>query len=307
MIDSDPSRGGKFYGLFMRWTRRIHMYLGLFLLPWVLLYGTSALFFNHADFLADHVVRELRIPGNDGSALATLPALSVYAERILQALRERDGKRETDYQLAAPEEARFVGRVHVTVEAHDARHELFLDAEDGEGLLRTYPTGRSPEEPLPLRQISSLELEDPLQPWIEANALDLLQAEGLWAERAIHRNGPHVEFQLRADGELWKVNYDVGTSEFRANPVDRRLGSISPRNFLTKMHTSHGFPSEARPQWFWAFAMDVMGCAMILWAFSGIPMWWQMPKVRMWGGLTIILSLLAACGLGYAMYMVFTN
>jgi hypothetical protein len=306
MTDLEPPRGN-LYGLFMRWTRRIHMYLGLFMLPWVLLYGTSALFFNHADLAADHVVRELRIPGNDGSALATLPAPSVYAERVLQALRNRDAEGATDYQLAAPEEARFVGRVHVTVEAHDARYELLLDAEDGNGLLRTYAAGPSAEEPPPLRQLSSLDLEDPLQPWIEANALDLLQAEGLWAERAIHRNGPHVEFDLRADGELWRVNYDVGTMEFRANPVGRSLGSISPRNFLTKMHTSHGFPPEARPHWFWAFSVDVMGCAMILWAVSGILMWWQMPKVRMWGGLTLILSLSAACGLGYAMYVVFTN
>jgi hypothetical protein len=50
-----------------------------------------------------------------------------------------------------------------------------------------------------------------------------------------------------------------------------------------------------------------MGCGLIMWALSGILIWWQMPKVRLWGGVTILLSLAAASGLGYAMYAVFTN
>jgi hypothetical protein len=50
-----------------------------------------------------------------------------------------------------------------------------------------------------------------------------------------------------------------------------------------------------------------MGGGLIVWAVSGILMWWQMPKVRLWGGVTLTLSLVMAGGLGYAMYSVFTN
>ena len=46
---SDGVQRRRPYAVFMRWTRRVHMYAGLFMLPWVLMYGTSALFFNHAD------------------------------------------------------------------------------------------------------------------------------------------------------------------------------------------------------------------------------------------------------------------
>ena len=39
-----------------RWNktiRRIHMYLGLTLVPWLFLYGTTALLFNHGDWFTD--------------------------------------------------------------------------------------------------------------------------------------------------------------------------------------------------------------------------------------------------------------
>jgi hypothetical protein len=108
-------------------------------------------------------------------------------------------------------------------------------------------------------------------------------------------------------GEPWRVTYDVGNRSFQALPLERRLGSMSARSFLTSLHTSHGFPTETRTRSFWALAVDLMGSGMIIWALSGILMWWQMPKVRMWGGVTLALSLMAAVGLGYAMYSVFTN
>jgi hypothetical protein len=47
--------------------------------------------------------------------------------------------------------------------------------------------------------------------------------------------------------------------------------------------------------------------ALFMWAISGILMWWQMPKVRMWGDVTLLFSLGIASVLGYAMYAVFTN
>ena len=172
--------------------------------------------------------------------------------------------------------------------------------------MRSFSTAAGEEIPA-LRQVSSLDIEDSLKPWLETNAMELIESKGMWAERAIHRNGPSVEFQVTAGGEPWRITYDVGTRAFRADPLERRLGSISVRNLLTSLHTTHGFPPEMRSHSFWALAVDCMGGGLIVWAVSGILMWWQMPKVRLWGGVTLTLSLVMAGGLGYAMYAVFTN
>ena len=37
----------------MRWIRTLHLYSGLFMLPWVFLYGFTALLFNHSTWLSE--------------------------------------------------------------------------------------------------------------------------------------------------------------------------------------------------------------------------------------------------------------
>ena len=41
-----PSRGK-----LVKAVRRVHLYFGLFLVPWVMLYGFTALLFNHPDWM----------------------------------------------------------------------------------------------------------------------------------------------------------------------------------------------------------------------------------------------------------------
>ena len=52
----------------------------------------------------------------EGSALASLPEPAVYAERLVEAMRARGLAKGDDLHLLDPEQARFVGIVHVTVE-----------------------------------------------------------------------------------------------------------------------------------------------------------------------------------------------
>ena len=37
----------------MRWIRTLHLYSGLFMLPWVFLYGFTALLFNHSTWFSE--------------------------------------------------------------------------------------------------------------------------------------------------------------------------------------------------------------------------------------------------------------
>ncbi len=58
-----------------RWIRSLHLYLGVFLTPWMLVYGTSAFLLNHPDFVREtlqvgppewKVVRRVNfVPGDD--------------------------------------------------------------------------------------------------------------------------------------------------------------------------------------------------------------------------------------------------
>ena len=72
-----------------RWTRDLHLYLGLFVSPFVLLFAVSVLFLNHAkvdtdDWTSVATVQDLEIP--DGIAGAVGPAAVARAQAILRQL-----------------------------------------------------------------------------------------------------------------------------------------------------------------------------------------------------------------------------
>jgi len=76
--------------LFYRWTRDLHLYFGLFISPFVLLFSFSVFFLNHAKVAIDRfssvgTFRELRIPAGIDSAQGR------DAIRIAQDIQQQTG------------------------------------------------------------------------------------------------------------------------------------------------------------------------------------------------------------------------
>lgn len=72
--------------MFYRWTRDLHLYLGLFISPFVLLFSVSVLFLNHAKVPADQPTsiesfRPVQVPAGLDSAQG--PAAIVLARQLL--------------------------------------------------------------------------------------------------------------------------------------------------------------------------------------------------------------------------------
>ena len=73
--------------MFYRWTRDLHLYFGLFISPFVLLFAASVLFLNHAKVATDRftyvdTVEDLTIP--DGLETARGPEAVARAQAILR-------------------------------------------------------------------------------------------------------------------------------------------------------------------------------------------------------------------------------
>jgi hypothetical protein len=76
--------------LFYRWLRDLHLYFGLFISPFILLFAASVFFINHAKVATDRVTsvetfHDLNIPEDIESARG--PAAIVGAKQILQQVR----------------------------------------------------------------------------------------------------------------------------------------------------------------------------------------------------------------------------
>jgi len=293
---------------FLLIVRRIHLYSGLALLPWVLLYGVTALLFNHPGLVSPREVRDLA-PLAAGTFADELDP-DALAHAVVDALRARAAA-DADSTIAAsafgePRAARTSGSLRYALREERTGelgrdHVLEVDAEARRAKLYSTPAPAKPA-PAPFAVKRDLALaEDPLAAGQES-ARQLLAGLGIDAEPAGCRSAPTLEFELPVSGETWLATYALRERSLSAIPLASAPEPLSTRTFLTRLHTAHGFTPARGSEWTWAWIVDAMGVTMVFWAVSGVLMWWQMRKTRVIGGLVVAGSIAAAVLLAAGMY-----
>lgn len=143
--------------------RRIHLYAGLFMTPWILLYGISGFMFNHPSWFAfgRQAPQQIQLPVHVGAQIEAAQA----AQQVLSALNAEKGN--DFYQLNSSAPVEFTSpEVSFQVEAKDGRiHRALYRLWSGEVILlpeadlswpssfltrlhtsRTYPDVRAPRD-----------------------------------------------------------------------------------------------------------------------------------------------------------------
>ena len=94
----------------MQLVRRAHLFTGLFLLPWAVLYGVTAFLFNHPTAFADQPMANFGRAEVVGTPLESVPTPLDIAADVMAELNRRG----TVCTLIRPEAAGFkIGRAHV--------------------------------------------------------------------------------------------------------------------------------------------------------------------------------------------------
>lgn len=281
----------------LRWTRRVHMYLGLFLLPWVLLYGVTAFLFNHPDVMNSH--ESWNLSGEDfAGRFAELPPAPDLATQVVEALNAAEGSER--FVLRAADDAHFRGgiswRMTDTAHTHTLRYTPGAD----NGLLRSFE--RTPPDTTPFTGLRLREFSRPLLTHLEGEGEEVVRAHGLGFERTEVRAGPRLELEVEADGQPWQLSVDLGRDRIAARPLGEPSRDISFRSFLLRLHLAHTYPDEAGVATLWAVIVDIMAATMVLWVITGLVMWWQLKSQRGPGGITLALSLGCGAALFLSMY-----
>ena len=141
----------------MKLVRRSHLYAGLFLVPWVLMYGVTALLFNHPMLFPDGLFKLQPIEPADlaGTPLERLPAPRVLAAQVVEALNKsgssdsNSSKSTPTYRLVRPEEATFAREYSATVPGGDMNHFVRLDLAKREGTIRSLAARKDVVDKLP--------------------------------------------------------------------------------------------------------------------------------------------------------------
>lgn len=293
------------YNRAMRWVRRFHMYLGLFMFPWILLYGITGFLLNHPGAFPDHEVQKVTEEKLSDAGLNKLPKAQDYAQKLFDIIVKDDRGKLDGYKFVGPESARYRHQANMNTTRSGKRYNLSVNPVEQKGLLHIRPMEQGRQTPL--GSMWSLNFDDPARMQLQQSAINVLKELGVVTDAVNMQWGPVIEFDISKGDETWTVIYNIGNRNLLAKPRKGWPGITSVRQYLLRLHFAHTFPAEISTRTFWAVMVDAMALVMVLWACTGFLMWWQRRSVRLTGAIVITVSVLWASGLAYLMYEVFRH
>jgi hypothetical protein len=328
-----------FHKQVMHVVRRGHLYLGLFLFPWAILYGVTAFLFNHPTAFSEQPTTTYGPETAAGTPLDGTPSAGAVAEQVLAKLNEQQSPL-TPYRLAG--EARFGPRdfAFAAVKAEGMSINVLYDVKAGGGTVRATKTvekvaperapfttgggkaGAGRGEKAGLKggggprgaggpsgaSAESVKLTDPFHERFKAAVPVILERIGFPTGEVTVTSVPDVIFPVEADGRTWTATYSPLTGAVSGVPSGATPSTeLGWRRFLLRLHTAHGYPGDPNAKWFWAVVVDVMAFTMCFWGLSGLVMWWQLKGTRRAGAVILALSAAAATALGFAMHAALTG
>ena len=291
----------------MKIVRRTHLYAGLFLAPWVAMYGFSGLIFNHSNWFAPRGGAKPLEWTVDVTALPQWPEPDALARKVVAALNaaEKDKAGAAEYGLSV--EGAPTLQDGVSLEGKDEAGgsvSLSFDRQERKGTTFHSPPG-PPEEQIQL-ETNEAELLNATKDAMLAAAgkADSTLSATKWTGEG---DFPRLSFPVEHGKERRVATYDLrsGLVSFSPEP-----GSMRVPDFLTSLHMSHGYPSNKKSELMRtvrAAFVDAMAFLMCFWALSGIVMWLQLKQLRRSGLMVAIASLFATVFVWGAMYRFFTG
>lgn len=179
--------------------RRIHLYLGLFFLPWFVMYGVTAVAFNHSEWFPK-------------------------------------GQDEWDV------EQRWPCTIPVDMSQKFTR-------ELGAQLL----------------EVAEMEPED--------------YGVYRWGTRPV----VYVGFPSIWTGR--RLAYDPAKQELALENQPKSTGQ-----FLTSLHATGGYQHKGPHRDLWAVLVDLTCISLLFWVVSGLYLWWRFSRMRLWGGVALVVG-----------------
>lgn len=116
--------------------RRLHLYVGLFLLPWVFLYSITGAMFNHQELFGDVTAYDVpRQPIKE--SMHNFPAEETLARAVVAEMREQVP--DSKIELAKRHEAAFNNSLIFQVQHEGKQHNVFIDPVQKSARIRVMP------------------------------------------------------------------------------------------------------------------------------------------------------------------------
>ena len=287
-----------------RWiktVRRVHLYIGLFLVPWVILYGVSALLFNHPGWMNKRSVVLLDQADLNDTQFAHPFMVEPAVESAWQAISTQMGDQAIDATIS---NQRIIGKYRVRASNETEQLSIYISPQATGGTV--YRTPKDSVSTHPFESLSDIDLPEEMLP-NKTDVETLLAAMNVEAEKARMDRGPTLIFDAQTDQDRWRFEINLKDGSISTDNLATRNGTSTVRSFMTRLHKLHVYPYAYSARWIWSLIVDMMGGAMVVWGLTGLVMWWQMRRLRsiglvvtIAGGTTIgVLATLLFFRLGY--------
>lgn len=291
------------YGVALKLLRRVHLFAGLFMTPWVFLYGVTGFLFNHPDAFPDREVRNTARSAIAGTSLERFPTAPELAERVVEGLNAKDGSHS--YSLIDRESSAYSRPLYVTATGRGREHSVRFDPESGEAFIRSTAAKKPGDKDWPGGK--KLVLPDAPRDRLAQGVPQLLTKLGIETDTTSVKNPPDLICTIDEHGKPWRIAYNIQTGAITALPTSADGRELSTRRFLTGLHLAFTYPSRLDARWLWAIVVDLMFVSMVFWGSSGLLMWWQTKRLRFWGFATLAASAIIAVLLALGMHEVLAS
>lgn len=300
--------------------RRAHLYVGLFLFPWAILYGVTGFLFNHPTFVADSPTVSFTREDVAGTPLESAPTPEEQATAIVAGLNSQQ-KPVSPYQLIAGQ-AHYATRESfvATVKAENRTFFVVYEPKTASGVIReTTPKVEQAKAPFatgiaeaprqrgmgmmgPMKHNhAGLKIEDSITDRIKSAVPIIMERKGFPQGEVTVTTAPDIKFPIETNGQQWTAVFNPITTSVSGTPGPEQT-ELTIRTFLLRLHLSRGYPGEVTTKWIWAVGVDAMAIILCFWGVSGLLMWWQIKATRKSGLVVLALSAISATTLGIAMY-----
>lgn len=287
-IASATSERSRVWPRVLRVLRRIHLYLGLLLMPWVLLFAITALSFNHPT--VGRGLEGKMLPAEQLQSLTGFSAVDPQglAESITRNLNGQG-------YVLEPGSARFSGWPLFVRDSPQGKEVVILGLGQGRAILSRRPAIQQSRAPaFEAQKVSLPEFDmqnvarqlDPIH-----SKLGISTTGPLTPHPEIH---PELRFVVAdSQGVAWNVVYNLSTQRVDGRPqAESRHAPVV--ELLEALHKQHHYPANFGPTFFWALFQDLTALTLAFWAMSGLLMWWQLKKLRVLGALALSIGLVLA-------------
>ncbi|MDC8004001.1 PepSY domain-containing protein [Aureisphaera galaxeae] len=265
---------------FHRFNRRIHLYTGLFMIPYIFIFGLSGFLFNHPTALINRTSHSFKLE-NEESFAPLFPDIDALALSVTDSLI-------FDGVITSPDikDIRYSSTMILRNFNDVADYRINADIPSSKVQLLTLPDFA---ENITVARGSYL-----FPSMLDSEALltkaeELLVTQGITPGASRVQRIPNLVFDLSDANKNYRVSYNLTNGNYRIDDLDKRKFKI---NYLfTNLHEQHGYPvSGLSIRWLWVFFADTLAILMIVWAVSGLIMWFQMKRLLTIGTVLLAIS-----------------